>query len=199
MVLVTNAEGKIDYVNDRCCEVSGYSREEILGQTPQLMDSGFHDPEFFKEMSEAALAGKVWRGEVCKRKKSGKLCWVESTHVPLVEKSGKVTGCVVICIDVTARRKAEIALKRSQEQLDVALKGAELAAWEWEVGTDQFSFDTRWGEMLGYKEGELSEGVETWHRLVCPEDVWRVSDVLRAHLEGEGVMYQSEYLSLIHI
>ncbi|WP_236237242.1 putative bifunctional diguanylate cyclase/phosphodiesterase [Pseudomonas faucium] len=102
----TDLRGRITYVNQQFCSISGYSREELLGANHRILNSGLHEPEFFLGMWRALAAGKVWKGEICNRAKDGSLYWVDSTMVPLVDPaSGKVRKYVSIRFDVTEKRQ----------------------------------------------------------------------------------------------
>lgn len=98
--------GRITYVNQQFCSISGYSREELLGANHRILNSGLHEPEFFLDMWRALVAGQVWKGEICNRAKDGSLYWVDSTMVPLIDPaSGKVRKYVSIRFDVTEKRQ----------------------------------------------------------------------------------------------
>ncbi|MFG0633228.1 putative bifunctional diguanylate cyclase/phosphodiesterase [Pseudomonas sp. xss_2] len=102
----TDLRGRITYVNEQFCSISGYSREELLGANHRILNSGLHEPEFFLEMWRALVAGRVWKGEICNRAKDGSLYWVDSTMVPLIDpQSGKVHKYVSIRFDVTEKRQ----------------------------------------------------------------------------------------------
>lgn len=102
----TDLRGRITYVNQQFCRISGYSREELLGANHRILNSGLHEPEFFSGMWRALVAGKVWRGEICNRAKDGSLYWVDSTMVPLLDPlTGTVRKYVSIRFDVTEKRQ----------------------------------------------------------------------------------------------
>ncbi|AVD86149.1 bifunctional diguanylate cyclase/phosphodiesterase [Pseudomonas sp. SWI44] len=102
----TDLRGRITYVNQQFCSISGYSREELLGANHRILNSGLHEPEFFLGMWRALVAGRVWKGEICNRAKDGSLYWVDSTMVPLIDpKTGKVHRYVSIRFDVTEKRQ----------------------------------------------------------------------------------------------
>ena len=102
----TDLDGRITYVNDLFCAVSGYSREELLGADHRILSSGLHPPEFFSALWRTIALGQVWKGEICNRAKDGTLYWVDSTLVPLLDDaSGRVLRYVSIRFDVSENRK----------------------------------------------------------------------------------------------
>ncbi|MFZ5574810.1 MAG: diguanylate cyclase [Pseudomonadota bacterium] len=132
IVSVTDAQGRITAVNDKFCEKSQYSREELLGQTHRLLKSGRHPPEFYEDMWRTISAGKVWHGELCNRRKDGALYWMSSTILPFLGEDGLPRRYVAVRTDITAIKEAQQALENSQERLEqlVATRTAELAARE---------------------------------------------------------------------
>jgi diguanylate cyclase (GGDEF)-like protein/PAS domain S-box-containing protein len=102
----TDLSGRITYVNDQFCAVSGYHRDELLGQNHRLLNSGLHSADFFAGMWRTIALGNVWRGEICNRAKDGTLYWVESTMVPVVDDaSGLVDRYLSIRFDVSEKRQ----------------------------------------------------------------------------------------------
>ncbi|MBM3109677.1 putative bifunctional diguanylate cyclase/phosphodiesterase [Pseudomonas arcuscaelestis] len=102
----TDLSGRITYVNEQFCSISGYRRDELLGANHRILNSGLHDPAFFDGMWTALVAGRMWKGEICNRAKDGSLYWVDSTMVPLIDPaSGRVRKYVSIRFDVTEKRQ----------------------------------------------------------------------------------------------
>lgn len=117
IVAITDSQGKIIYANDKFCEVSQYSREELLGQNPRLMNSGYHPPSFFAELWASVERGEVWQGEMRNRKKDGSFYWLATTIVPFLDHLGKPYQYVVIRTDITASKESAESLVKLNRTL----------------------------------------------------------------------------------
>jgi len=117
-VVTTDAAGMITYVNDRCCSNSGYSRDELIGKTPRVVNSGVHPKEFFVEMWNTITSGNVWHGEICNRAKDGTLYWMASTIVPMRDAEGNIDFYTAIRTDITAVKYAEAHVAQAKNDVE---------------------------------------------------------------------------------
>lgn len=102
----TDLNGRITHVNDRFCAVSGYRREELIGQDHRLLNSGLHAAEFFAVLWRTIALGDVWKGELCNRTRQGALYWVDCTMVPVLDEvTGRVHRYLSIGFDVSEKRQ----------------------------------------------------------------------------------------------
>lgn len=112
IVGVTDGNGIIIHLNDKFCEISKYSREELLGQPESKLVSGHHPRTFFEDIKAIVTAGDVWNGEICNKAKDGSLYWVYSTIVPLGVADGVPARYLSIQADISARKQAEQEARR---------------------------------------------------------------------------------------
>lgn len=118
MVMVTDIDGRIEYVNLAFTNSTGYASDEVIGKNLRILKSGQQSQEVYKEMWETIMAGREWRGEFCNRKKDGAHYWEEAHIFPLKNPEGVVTNFIKVAEDITVRKAMEDELIKSQCELE---------------------------------------------------------------------------------
>jgi PAS domain S-box-containing protein len=116
IISITDTAGTILYVNDKFCEISGFTREELIGNTHRLINAGHHPDSFFQDMWQALAAGRAWQGEICNRNKNGELHWVEATFVPFLDASGQPYQYIAIRTDISTNKLLAERIAASERQ-----------------------------------------------------------------------------------
>ena len=166
IVSVTNNVGRITYANDKFCAITGYPQNELVGQKISMLNSGFHDREFFQNMWKTISAGRPWHDEICNRNKSGDLYWIDTTIVPRRNHKGVINGYVSIRHDITERKFIEMALqeevnkrKNAEEFLTRLLETIPDGVIAFDSEDKLIHVNSAYKEMHTEKAGHLTEGI----------------------------------------
>lgn len=182
IVSITDAEGRIVYANEKFCQISGFSLEELLGCSHRLVNSGTHPPDFFREMWLKILGGEVWHGEICNRNRNGHLYWVNATIVPLLDENGEVEQFIAIRTDITDRKLMEKQLSAQLDFVEALIEAIPLPVYIKDV-EGRYVLLNRAFELFFSTEREKYIG-RTVNDLLRPENA-------RIHIEKDAELYAS--------
>ena len=186
IVSVADRRGRITAVNDAFCAISGYSRDELIGQDHRIVNSGEQSPEFWLDFWHTISSGNPWRGEICNRAKDGQLYWVDSLIAPFMGDEG-VDKFVSIRTDITASKAAQISLIDMTSRMTMAVEGANDGLWDWTdlAGTAQW-WSASYYTLIGYSAEELPASTASVNTLLHPDDAGPWHAALQTALAGHG-------------
>ncbi|MEQ1591992.1 MAG: EAL domain-containing protein [Thiobacillaceae bacterium] len=121
IVSETRLDGTITYINDLFCEISGYTREELIGQNHRLIRSSEHPPEFFAALWQTISEGRIWQGEICNRAKNGAPYWVYTSITPILGEDGLPCKYLSIRFDISALKSAQAGLENEKVRWETTL------------------------------------------------------------------------------
>ena len=180
IVSITDRAGNITYVNKRFCKISGYSRDELMGQNHRLLKSGQHPAEFYKEMWQIIGGGDVWHGEICNRRKDGSLYWVESTITPFLDGNGQPYQYVSIRTDISHVKAAKAALTESEARLNFLVTSNPVTIYTCAAtppfGATYISPNVK--QWLGFEPEQFTDNSAFWAENIHPDDQQQVFDNL---------------------
>ncbi|MFZ1731488.1 MAG: PAS domain S-box protein [Bacteroidota bacterium] len=193
--LSLDLSGSITLINKKGCQVLGYNEHELVGR--DWFDLCI--PEHIREETRAFFFRIVGGGETQTdvhendvRTKSGEERLLRWHNSLMHDSRGAVIGMLSSGEDITDRRRIELEAKGSQELIDLALWGADLGAWEWDIHNDSITLNSRALSMLGYEAGQLPLFTQLREETLPIEDVSRLQEMMNAHLEGRSPFYQAE-------
>ncbi len=208
IVYVVGDDRQIEYVNPSLARYTGQPADALEGEdieqsTQQMTASEADAREFLDAIEQALLAGSrddasldtdeefPIRVEIELDLPEGTVVtdqWISPLHV-----DEEQTGAFVISRDITERRERERRIKELNERLELAIDGADLGVWDWNMQTDEVEFNDNWATMLGYAPEEIDSHLEEWERRVHPDDIEAVEEDLDAHMAGETDYYETEH------
>ena len=173
IVTITDAHGVIEYANDKFCEISGYSRQQLVGSTHKLVNSRAHSDQFMTALWSVICSGRVWQGELCNRNQNGQLYWVNSTIFPVSELGGQPTHYIAIRTDITQIKQLEKNIVDAEAHIRRISNAVPAVVFQCEVGHNGFRFtyfSTRLFEICGlHAQDLLADGLVFLNQMV-PED-----------------------------
>jgi diguanylate cyclase (GGDEF)-like protein/PAS domain S-box-containing protein len=167
IVVITDLNGSIEYVNPKFTELTGYAPAEVLGRNPRILKSGETPVEGYRELWESIQTSE-WRGEFHNRKKSGELYWESASISPIRDETGKPAHFIAVKEDITERKRMEAALRTSEERLRIAAESAGIHVYDMDLATGK-------SEVCGPDQFLSSlRSFDDWARAIHPDDQARM-------------------------
>lgn len=192
-VVITDADGLIEYVNPKFTDLTGYALEEVVGKNPRILKTDLTPTKTHDELWKTILEGDEWHGIFANKKKDGDIYWEEAWISPITDSSNNITHFVAVKLDITQNRQKQQELQESEERLELALKGGNLGVWDWYGIEDRLIVDERYASILGYRVDEIEPFTRGWEKLLHPDDLEAATEKWDRHVDGETELYHSEY------
>lgn len=187
----TDTAGKIVYISRSCHKLSGYTAEEAIGMK---IDESYVNPGE-RNVFLAALQkdGYVNNFVAQLKRKDGSIWWAASNAQFYKDHDGNILGVDGVARDVTEQKLAQISLQQSQQRLQLALEGADLGLWDWDMQTNETFFSPRFFSMLGYGPTELPHTMATWENLLHPEESESIKQQILNSIEKGPGKWSAEF------
>ncbi|MBT3878942.1 MAG: PAS domain S-box protein [Candidatus Scalindua sp.] len=170
IVVITDIDGKIEYVNSSFTKSTGYRIEEVIGNNPRIIKSGKTPRKAYKELWQTITAGSKWTGEFCNKKKNGELYWEFASISPVKNAEGVITNFIAVKDDITERKEIERTLKLSEEKYRTLVETTNTIPWEFDPSTGKFTFiGSHAVELFGYSIDEWYKE-NFWSEHIHPDD-----------------------------
>jgi len=189
-------QSRITYVNRRMADMLGYTRGEMVGaDVTSFMPPGEHvDSVFRKDQQRKGVVDHFERQYI---RKDGSILWTRVAITPIIGADGTYHGSFAMLSDITDRKEAEAALRKSEERLALALSAANEGIWDWNLVTHTAYFSPQYYQMLGYEPNEFPAGYEAWRSLVHPDDIERCEREIFASI-GQREGFSIEFRLRMH-
>ena len=189
-VVIHDADGAVVDVNETMVESLGYDRETLCSMNVAEFEAGIDRSELTAVWAEMEI-NETLKVEGKHRRQNGETFPVE-VWVNKLELGGN-GRYIAVARDITERREREAELREMKERLELAVEGANLGVWDWDMETDAVTFNEQWASMLGYTLDELEPRLATWEDRVHPADMADVEAALDAHITGDEPLYDCEH------
>ncbi len=184
IVSISNVDGEITYVNEKFCNASQYTRDELIDQNHRILKSEEHDPAFYTNLWETIIAGKVWKGDICNKSKDGRLYWVSSTIVPFLDDNGEPFQFVSMCTDITKNKELEQGLMLSESRLQRSQSFAHMGIWDWDISNDALYWSDQVPMLFGSTDGNVIKTYNDMFSLIHSDDQKMVINAVKACVDN---------------
>lgn len=193
MLMITNRNREITWVNEAFCKTTGYTMNEVLGQNPgHLLQGKNSNRAIIKKFREALISRTPFNCELLNYKKDGSIYWVDIKCQPLFNELGQIEGFFAIEEDITERKRTESLLRESKLRLEMAIDGTGAALWDWDISSNEVYYSSSWKKALGYQNDEIRFDLSEWTDRIHPDDREKTLSNLNQYLEGESTAYEAE-------
>ena len=197
-VIVTDDKEKILRMNPVASKLTGWSEIDAIGQPLgnvfKVVDSNSRKV-LRNPVAEVMKTGRVIEldDHTSLISKTGREYFISDSAAPITSEDGKTHGVIMVFQDITEEYNLQKALKESEQRLRMALDATEEGLWDWDIKSGNVYYSSRWIKMLGYDSGEILPDISSWKRLIHPDDVVLVMQLLQSHIKGDSNLFEAEH------
>ncbi|MGZ5111702.1 MAG: PAS domain S-box protein [Usitatibacter sp.] len=189
--VITDVEGRIEYVNPSFTAMSGYAPGEVIGKTPAMLSSGLTPLSVYQELWNTVKSGKSWRGKMRNRRKNGEIYWENEYISPLKSEQGEIVNFIAVKEDITAQLEAEERLRESESRFRELAENIREVFWLTDAAKNQMLYVSPGYEQIWGRSCEsLYASPTEWSNAIHAEDRERV---LKAVPDQASGSYAEEY------
>jgi PAS domain S-box-containing protein len=188
-IIITDREGKIEYINSSVETLTGYGHHELIGNSPRIFKSGKTNPSEYQDLWETVTKGNTWKGTFCNKKKNGDIFWEFAIITPIKNFEGEIINYLAIKENITDHKITEETLKTNQEKLNLTLEAAQVGTWVINIPENIIYWDEQVTKLCGYTVAELSNrGLKNIRKFIHPEDIERVKRSFKHSMENFDIL-----------
>lgn len=190
--VITDYNGVVLFANLAACRITGYTSDEILGNTPRLW-GGMMDGEFYKSFWIKKRSGLPFEGEIMNRRKNGDLYFTIAHIAPILDEEKNIIGYIGTEEDITDLKAKEEKVKNSEMRFKFAFEGNRDGLWDYNLATGVTFFSQRALDIAGDTKDGFGNSISKWKELRASEDIAASDAAWAAHVSGEKPYYESTY------
>ncbi|MFZ5562606.1 MAG: PAS domain-containing protein [Thermodesulfobacteriota bacterium] len=197
-VIATTRRGTVSRMNPMAEKLTGWTMEEALNRPLtdvfNIINARTGEPAVnpvTRVLETGHVMGLANHTKLIAR--DGTEYHIGDAAAPIRDSAGRIIGMVLVFRNVTEEYRLRERITENEERMKLALEGADLGTWDWNLQTGEVRFNRRWAEIVGFRPEEIAPHVSTWENLIHPDDVQHVMDALTAHLAGRTDVYETEH------
>ena len=176
-ILITDKHGKIEYVNKAFCEVTGYTKEEVIGNNPGILKSGHHTKSFYNSLWETITRGDAWQGVFKNKAKSGTTFWERAMISPIFDEQKNITHFLAIKENITNEKETREALEYSEERHRIISELTNDFVYSAVIQGNKISINWKSGsleKLAGFELHEINDKAIGWYSIINEDDLEKI-------------------------
>ena len=192
-VIITDADGCVEWINEGMTRISGYSLEDLRGRRPGAVLQGeASDPAVVAQMSEALRRGEPFNVDIVNYARDGQPYWMNINCNPMRDDNGVLQGFMAVQSDISRAKLDAERIMASKQRLRAVIESMNVGTWEWNVQSGDVVYNERWAQIMGRTLEEISPtSINTWLQHVHPDDIPATDKEMQRHFAGETQFFDS--------